>query len=339
MTDLIRSACLTHYAEVARSVGLDPVEMLRKVRLPVSCLERPDLRIAVAGVRRLLESSAAAAGIDEFGLRMADRGGLSNLGSVALVVREQATIGNAIEALSRFIHIHHEGMRLKIERHEDVVTISITLRGGRPRAPRQSTEMALGSIHRIIGSLFGDDWQPLDVHLGHAPPRNRRYYRSFFRCNVIFNSEIDAILLAARDLDRPIPSAHPLIAHYLRQRVEAIENRSSNWDDKVAELVRSLLPAGECSIERVAGHLACDRRTIHRHLAARGTSFSEILDTERSDLAMRLIEDGERPLKEMAALLGFSAQSAMARWFRGRFGCSISQWRSGDRQRAALARW
>jgi AraC-like DNA-binding protein len=339
MTDLIRSACLTHYAEVARSVGLDPVEMLRKVRLPVSCLERPDLRIAVAGVRRLLESSAAAAGIDEFGLRMADRGGLSNLGSVALVVREQATIGNAIEALSRFIHIHHEGMRLKIERHEDVVTISITLRGGRPRAPRQSTEMALGSIHRIIGSLFGDDWQPLDVHLGHAPPRNRRYYRSFFRCNVIFNSEIDAILLAARDLDRPIPSAHPLIAHYLRQRVEAIENRSSNWEDKVAELVRSLLPAGECSIERVAGHLACDRRTIHRHLAARGTSFSEILDTERSDLAMRLIEDGERPLKEMAALLGFSAQSAMARWFRARFGCSISQWRSDDGQRAALARW
>ena len=339
MTDLIRSACLTHYAEVARSVGLDPVEMLRKVRLPVSCLERPDLRIAVAGVRRLLESSAAAAGIDEFGLRMADRGGLSNLGSVALVVREQATIGNAIEALSRFIHIHHEGMRLKIERHEDVVTISITLRGGRPRAPRQSTEMALGSIHRIIGSLFGDDWQPLDVHLGHAPPRNRRYYRSFFRCNVIFNSEIDAILLAARDLDRPIPSAHPLIAHYLRQRVEAIENRSSNWDDKVAELVRSLLPAGECSIERVAGHLACDRRTIHRHLAARGTSFSEIVDTERSDLAMRLIEDGERPLKEMAALLGFSAQSAMARWFRARFGCSISQWRSDDGQRAAITRW
>jgi len=339
MTDLIRSACLTHYAEVARSVGLDPVEMLRKVRLPVSCLERPDLRIAVAGVRRLLESSAAAAGIDEFGLRMADRGGLSNLGSVALVVREQATIGNAIEALSRFIHIHHEGMRLKIERHEDVVTISITLRGGRPRAPRQSTEMALGSIHRIIGSLFGDDWQPLDVHLGHAPPRNRRYYRSFFRCNVIFNSEIDAILLAARDLDRPIPSAQPLIAHYLRQRVEAIENRSSNWDDKVAELVRSLLPAGECSIERVAGHLACDRRTIHRHLAARGTSFSEILDTERSDLAMRLIEDGERPLKEMAALLGFSAQSARARWFRARFGCSISQWRSDDGQRAAITRW
>ena len=62
---------------------------------------------------------AAAAGVDEFGLRMADRGGLANLGPVALVVREQATIGDAIEALSQFIHIHHEGMRLEVERDED----------------------------------------------------------------------------------------------------------------------------------------------------------------------------------------------------------------------------
>ena len=92
-------------------------------------------------------------------------------------------------------------------------------------------------------------------------------------------------------------------------------------------------------IERVAEHLACDRRTVHRHLAGRGTSFSTILDTERADLAMRLIEDGDRPLKEIAALLSFSAQSAMARWFRGRFGCSITQWRGNDGQRAALTRW
>ncbi len=236
MTDLIRSACLTHYPEVARSVGLDPLEMLRKVRLPVNCLDDPDLRIAVSGLRRLLEASAAAAGVDEFGLRMAERGGLSNLGPVALVVREQSTVGTAIEALARFIHIHHEGMRLKIERDAEVVMISVTLRGGRPRAPRQSTELAVGTIDRIIRSLFGDDWRPLDVHLMHSPPRNRRYYRAFFGCNVIFNSEADAILLAAEDLERPIPTAHPMIADYLpsaskpsRHDPASGTTRSANW--------------------------------------------------------------------------------------------------------------
>ena len=103
--------------------------------------------------------------------------------------------------------------------------------------------------------------------------------------------------------------------------------------------MRSLLPSGHCTIEYVAEHLSCDRRTIYRHLLECSTSFSAILDTERADLAMRLIEDGNRPMKEMAALLGFTAQSAMARWFRGRFGCSITQWRSGDRQRAAITHW
>ena len=115
MSVLIRSATLTHYPEVARSVGLDPQAMLRKVRLPLASLERPDLRIAVAPMRRLLEASAAASGVEEFGLLLAERGALSNLGPVALIVREQATIGEALKALARFIHIHHEGMRLSIE--------------------------------------------------------------------------------------------------------------------------------------------------------------------------------------------------------------------------------
>src|SRR3984957_8991054 len=119
MTDLIRSACLTHYAELARAAGIDPRKMLRKARLPLACLDHQDMRIAISGVRRLLEASAAAADIDEFGLRMAERGGLSNLGPVALIVREQATVGAAIEALARYIHIHHEAMRLRVEQHDD----------------------------------------------------------------------------------------------------------------------------------------------------------------------------------------------------------------------------
>src|SRR5215831_16930349 len=96
MTDLIRSAALTQYPDIARSLGLD--------------LEKPEVRIPVSDFRRLLELSAAESGAQDFGLRMADRGGLTNLGPVALVVREQATVGGAIEALARYIHIHHDGM-------------------------------------------------------------------------------------------------------------------------------------------------------------------------------------------------------------------------------------
>lgn len=335
MTDLIRSSSLTYYPEVARSVGLDPRQMMRKARLPPACLDKPDTPIAVAGLRRLLESSAEASGAEDFGLRLAERGGLTNFGTVGLIVREQATVGEAIDAFSRFIHIHHDGMRLDVARGKQAVTITMRLRGRKPSASRQSIDVALGSVHRIIRSLFGHDWRPQEVHLHYPPPHDRKRYREFFGCRVIFNAKDDAIVLSAHDMERRIPNAHPLIASYLRKRIEAIETRPASWEQKVDEVVRLLLAGGDCTVERVAEHLACTRRTIHRRLAASGTSFSAILDAQRADLVIQLIDDPGRPLADIAMQLGFSAQSAMARWFRSRFGCTITEWRKGVRPMTA----
>jgi AraC-like DNA-binding protein len=331
MTDLIRSAGLSYYPEVARSVGLDPRQMMRKVRLPLAVLDKPDTPIAVTALRRLLELSAEASGAEDFGLRLAERGGLTNFGAVGLIVREQATVGEAIDAFSRFIHVHHEGMKLEVIKDKQTVMVALHLRGRQPTPPRQSIDMALGSIHRIIQSLFGSDWRPLEVHLHYPPPHDRKRYRDFFGCRVIFNAEADAVLLSAHDMERRVPSAHPLIANYLRKRIEAIGSRPVSWEGKVDEVIRILLAGGDCTVDRVAEHLGCTRRTIHRHLAEAGTSFSAILDAQRADLVIQLIEDSGRPLSDIAAQLGFSAQSAMARWFRGRFGCTITEWRNGVR--------
>src|ERR1700742_275324 len=183
MADLIRSATLTNFAKLARSVALDPGTMLRRARLPLSCLERRDLRVPVRNVRRLLEMSAAASGMEAFGLRLAEYGDLSSLGPLALLIREQATIGTALETLSRFIHIHNEGMRLSIMRGGDIVTIAALIRGG---AMRQSTELALGTINRTIGFLCAGEWRPLQIHFAHAPPRNRRFHNQFFGCDLVF---------------------------------------------------------------------------------------------------------------------------------------------------------
>jgi AraC-like DNA-binding protein len=310
--------------------------MLRKARLPLTCLERRDLRIPVRNVRRLLELSAEASGVETFALRLAEQGDVSNLGPLALLMREQATVGTALEALSRFIHIHNEAMRLAIERHDDLARIVILLRGG---AMRQSTELALGTSNRSIRFLCGGDWRPLEIHFTHGPPRSQRFHRQFFGCDLAFHSDFDGIVLAASDLDRRIPTASPELARFLEGRIEVFEEQLDRWDARVAMLIRTLLPSGDCSIERVAEHLGCDRRTIHRHLAACGTTFSDLLDQERAEIVLRLIDERVRPLGEIAEMIGFSAQSAMARWFRVRFGCSVTEWRADPRMRTAAGRW
>lgn len=336
MPDLIRAACLTHYADVARSVGIDPAKMLKSVGLPARGLADPDIKIPSGGFRRLLEASAAAAGIDDFGLRLAERGGLSNLGPVALVARDQPTVGAAMEALARYIHVHNESVRLRIEPHGDLIIIAPMLLLRRPVPVRQGAELVLGVIYRILSAFLGAGWRPLDVQFAYPAPRNREAYHRFFNCNVAFGAEFDAIIYPAIDMDRPMTAANTSMARYAESYIETIAARSSTLEGKVRELIAALLPTGRCSLDRVAQHLGCDGRTVQRQLAEQNKSFSELLDEQRAEMAIRLIEDKARTLPAVAELLGFSAQSALARWFRDRFGCSITQWRTDPKHLSVL---
>ena len=102
MPGLIRSASLTHYADVARGAGLDPARMLREFGLPPRCLVDAEIKIRIDAVRRLLEASAERSGVEAFGLLMAEARRLSNLGPLGLLVREQPTLRLAIEAFARY---------------------------------------------------------------------------------------------------------------------------------------------------------------------------------------------------------------------------------------------
>src|SRR5215468_7915140 len=98
MTALVRSASLTHFADLSAEYGHDARALVAEAGLPRRCLDEPDLMIPAERVGRLLELAAARAGEPAFGLRMAESRRLSNLGPLALLVRDQPTLRQALEA-------------------------------------------------------------------------------------------------------------------------------------------------------------------------------------------------------------------------------------------------
>ena len=60
---VVRSAAISGYANLARSLGLDPAGLARHVGLDVHALATPDAQIPAFKVYRLLELSAAASGV------------------------------------------------------------------------------------------------------------------------------------------------------------------------------------------------------------------------------------------------------------------------------------
>jgi len=64
--------------------------------------------------------------------------------------------------------------------------------------------------------------------------------------------------------------------------------------------------------------------------ATGGAVVSVDVDAVRTELANRYIANRERPLSVVAEMLGFSHSSAFSRWFKKRFGRSVSAWRADN---------
>src|SRR5262245_24495822 len=120
MTVLVRAAALSNYAEVARQVGLDPVRMLRRLKLDPAVLSKPDTRVPVAAVVTLLANSAEQSGCVTFGLRMAEARRLSDFGALGLLMKHQRTLREILAMIGRYRRLLNEALAVQVEEFGDL---------------------------------------------------------------------------------------------------------------------------------------------------------------------------------------------------------------------------
>ncbi len=335
MTDTllpIRSASLRGYTELVRALGHDPQPLLRAAGLSARLLKDPETLISSDAVCELLEDTAAATGTEDFALRLAAMRDLSNLGPISLVLRDEPTPRQALDTLCRYLRLLNASLVTRIEDVGSAVLIREDLVFRGTRAMRQSMELAIGVMFRILRELIGPQWRPLGVSFTHRPPANPAAHRAFFGHRVAFHQEFNGLLCAAADLQIAQTPRNPGVAGFARGYLESVlSSRRIGSVETVRQLMLALLPGGRCTSQQVAHHLRMDRRTLHRHLAADGLSFTGLLQQVRLDVAQRHLRESDLPLADVAALLGFASASAFSHWFRASFGCSALQWR-GERK-------
>jgi AraC-like DNA-binding protein len=333
-SNLFRAAILTGYFDVARSFGLDTHRLIKGVGLHRLNLSDPDVLIPVVAALELLERSALASGVEDFGLRMAAKRSLAHLGPIGLVAREEPTLRHAIKLFERHFRLYTETIILNLDEHGDIASLRVQLMLATKGSTRQAMELIVGTVFRTLRALAGEKWSPEFVSFSHPPPRERTTHGSFFKSRPHFDDGFNGIVLRAVDLNAPIATADPDMARYVRRYLEdAIAQPAVMIDATIRQLIFELLPSGRCTSELLARHLGIDRRTLSRRLAARGTTFSAIVNHVRLELVQRHIRTERRSLTETAQLLGFSSLSTFSRWFQAQFGTSAIVWR-----RAAVPR-
>lgn len=332
MPALLRAAALTHFADVARACKLNPQGLLRDVGLPAHCLDDPDLKVPARQVGQLLERAALMGHEPAFALRMVESRRLSNLGVLGMLVRDEPTLRAALEAIVRYVHVHNEALAVSLEQQGKVLIIRQDLTVEGSGSLRQASELALGVMHQGMAKMLGARWQAKQVCFTHRAPASLTLHRRVFGDVLVFDHDFDGIVCDAASLDSPNPTADPVLLNYAKKLLEQQgDSAAPTLTDthtgsthktlrQIRQMIVQLLPSGRCSVEQVASQLGTTRRTVARHLAAHGTTFSDLVDEVRSDLVERYLHDSDRPLSDVAVLLGFAAPSGFSRWYRGRFG-------------------
>ena len=328
-TPLVRSAGLAGYRELVRQLGETPERLLREVGIDSQALDDPDRLVSYRAFIDLLELSAERTGCGEFGLRLSQKQGLVTLGPVGLLARQEPDVRHAVGALLRHMHLHAEGLVVRLG--EDGGRASVMLDFAIPglRATRQVTELSVGMGLNMIRLLLGTGWAPDSVYFAHAAAADPAVHRRLLGAPVYFDWEYSGYAFPADLLDRPIRDADDDLHRYLSRYIDGLE--AQHGDDVVSKtrrLIQDLVSTGRCAAPLVARYLTMDTRTLQRRLRAHGTSFKALTEEVRANLAARHLRESRKSLTEIAELLGYSELSAFTRSFRRWFGQPPTPWRA-----------
>src|SRR4051812_24228840 len=252
-------------------------------------LDDPDSRVPTNVAMELLARSVEQTGDSNLGLHLAERAELGSFDVHFFAMASSPTLGAAYERLCRYQRLIHDTSRVELEIGRDRAVLRHRLAGG-AAAPRHTAEFLLAAWVRAGRVITGIDWAPDDVHFMHTAPSNSADHARFFRVHVHFAMGENALILSSGLLETPCARADPALVavldRYAADRLEQMP-RSNSIADRVRAVLDDELRGGEPTASRLAARLKMSVRSLNRLLAAENTSYYELLDRLRRDLAER----------------------------------------------------
>lgn len=333
MGSLIRATNLWGYSALVRQLGGEPEALLTQFGVPADIEQHDDTFVDFETVALLLDASVTAWECPDFGLQLARWQGLDILGPIAVIARNSPTVAAGLDAVARYLYVHSPALELAAAPPLRAGTMRFTYRINELSLPRlaQAYELSMANGARIIRLLAGDDAEPVGVSFLHQQRGPWSTYAEVLGSNVRFEQDWCGFEVSTAVADRTIDAADPATREIAAKYLEAVyRTGEGTLADRVADLVRRLLPTGQCTVEVIADQLALHPRTLQRRLEADGLRCNELIDRERRELAARYLADPRFGLAQVAGLLGYHEQSSLNRACRRWFARTPRQYRAAQ---------
>jgi AraC-like DNA-binding protein len=310
--------------------GLDPSSALRKAQITPSQLHSAHARVTTLQMEWMSETAMRE--LDDEALGWFRR--RLPWGSYGMLVRASLTAPTLGVAMQRWCR-HHNLLTDDIALHltSDKHTARLALHEQHDLGTMREfctvsvLRNALGVASWLTDSRI--DLSQTELHF--APPPHQASYRVLFDGPTEFEAPVSRISFDAGYLQLPVRRDEAALQRML-QRALLLTVRPYRRDRLLVEKVRQALaehPHATRNAEDLAALLHMSPRTLHRQLQDEGASLQQLKDSVRRERAMHLLLKTKKPIKQIAADVGFANDKSFMRAVRHWTGQTADQIRAG----------
>jgi AraC-like DNA-binding protein len=324
----VHTAWARQIAQLLEARGRSSSLILKEVGLDPSKVKDPDGRIAFAKQAALFEAAANHLNDPCFGLHFGSGVDPLDIGLLGYVGTSSPSLGDSLRNIITYLRVSTEGVHGKLTVEDQLAFFTVEIIDPQTRHRQQMYEFGLVMVMSFMRLIAGRRLIPEWVDFRHNRAEDLEGFERFFGCSVRFGQRKTSIVLKRNLLDLPSKSADERLLRILKGYCEEIlakRGDKADLKDEVEYLVASHLQAGTPTSQLVARELGMSERTMARRLVGLGTSFGQILDGIRHQLALRYLGEPNARTSQIAYLLGYSEPSAFNHAFRRWTGVSPSE--------------
>ena len=331
--DPIQHSTIGSYAHAVaaalESRGIAPREVFQEARVDFKSSSDPFIRLKSEEIDCLFAVATRLTGDPYFGIEVGQKLQPSNLHALGYGLMASSTLREFFQRFENYYRLVSQAA--DFHHYEEDGAAILEARNITPDICPERLDAYVVFMLRFMRSLYLKPLDPVWVEmLRPCPEAGPQPYLDYFNCPVRFGSEFVRIALDLDVMDEELHGANPELALQndevvIRYLQDMDKSDIVNW---VRGLVIKNLSTGTLSKSSIASQLHMTPRNLQFKLAAQGTTYQEILDTTRRELALAYIEQRRLAITEIGYLLGFTDSANFSRAFKRWTGKSPSEFRN-----------
>jgi len=316
----IPAAIIALRIAVAESFGADRIEILRETNISPDIFTNPKARVTVEQAMDVWRVIVRQTGLQDIGLECGLKSRFQTMGILGYVMMNSPSITQAWRKLCNYQELVLSILLQKMNVEGELIRFDGTMQEEWQDEFKYTIDYIYSSCLTLIKNCTFKNIHPLEVGFNFPEPSNvHRYHEIYDPATIKFSCENPYIVYKKSDLDNEITAHNPGIFDHFEVLLEESANEHDLLNINTRAVKKSILNRLKAEIpkaDEVAQELAMSVRSLQQKLRKEGTTFQEILNIVRKEIAIKQLTLSHNNVTDVAFLTGFSDISVFSRNFK-----------------------